>query len=254
MKRILIVSLTAGLALSFPWMSFAEDKQGNLSQSIASQAKPELAVKPVLYVPPKKGAPAPGLKRGGGTRGMNKSVPMISVLAPDHVGLTLLEQPVLYWFAPTKQNLSYEFTLIAETADSPAVEVKLPQPTHPGIQQIRLSDYNVKLSSGERYQWSVAVIMDPEEPSANIVAKGIIERVDRNKLEQPLPSGFSKADAPKHYAESGVWYDAVMAFSDQIQSDPGNMDLRQQRALLLEQGGLGEVAVSMSNMRSPSAY
>jgi hypothetical protein len=96
--------------------------------------------------------------------------------------------------------------------------------------------------------------MDPEEPSANIVAKGVIERVDRNKLEQPLQSGFSKADAPRRYAEAGVWYDAIMAFSDQIQSDPGNMDLRQQRALLLEQGGLGEVAVSMSNMRTPSAY
>jgi hypothetical protein len=185
---------------------------------------------------------------------MNKSVPVISVLAPDHVGLTLLEQPILFWFAPAKQNLSYEFTLLAETADSPAVEVKLPQPTHPGIQQIKLSDYNVKLSNGERYQWSVSVIMDPEEPSANIVAKGVIERVDRNKLEQPLPSGFSKADAPKHYAEAGVWYDAVMAFSDQIQSDPGNMELRQQRALLLEQGGLGEVAASMSQMRTASAY
>jgi hypothetical protein len=254
MKRVLIVSVTAGLALSFPWVSFAEDKQNTSSQPTVSQAKPDLAIKPVLYIPPKKGAPAPGLKRGGGTRGMNKSVPVISVLAPDHVGITLLEQPVLFWFAPAKQNLSYEFTLIAETADSPAVEVKLPQPTQPGIQRIKLSDYNVKLSSGERYQWSVAVIMDPEEPSANIVAKGVIERVDRDKLEQPLPSGFSKADAPKRYAESGVWYDAIMAFSDQIQSDPGNMDLRQQRAVLLEQGGLGEVAVSMLNMRTPSAY
>lgn len=253
MKRTLIASITAGLVLSFPWVSFSGETQGNSSQPAVSQSKPELAIKPILYVPPKKGAPAPGLKRGGGTRGMNKSVSVISVLAPDHVGLTLLEQPVLYWFASTKQNLSYEFTLIAETADAPAVEVKLAQPTHPGIQQIKLSDYNVKLSNGDRYQWSVSVIMDPEEPSANIVAKGIIERIDRNKLEQPLPSGFSKADAPMRYAESGVWYDAVMAFSDQIQSDPGNMDLRQQRALLLEQGGLGDVAVSMSNMRTPSA-
>jgi hypothetical protein len=185
---------------------------------------------------------------------MNKSVPVISVLAPDHVGLTLLEQPVLYWFASTKQNLSYEFTLIAETAESPAVEVKLPQPAHPGVQQIKLSDYNVKLSNGERYQWSVSVIMDPEEPSGNIVAKGIIERVDQNKLDKPLPTGFSKADAPTRYAESGLWYDAIMAFSDQIQSDPGNMDLRQQRGLLLEQGGLGEVAVSMSNMRTLSVH
>ncbi|MBH0178011.1 MAG: hypothetical protein HP491_09135, partial [Nitrospira sp.] len=95
MKRMLIVSITAGLALSFPWVSFAEEKQSNSSQPTVSQAKPDLTIKPVLYVPPKKGAPAPGLKRGGGTRGMNKSVPVISVLAPDHVGLTLLEQPVL---------------------------------------------------------------------------------------------------------------------------------------------------------------
>ena len=183
---------------------------------------------------------------------MNKSVPVISVLAPDHVGLTLLEQPILFWYAPTKQNLSYEFTLIADSADAPAVEAKLPTPAQPGIQQIRLSDYKAKLLPGERYQWSVALIMDPEEPSANIVARGAIERVDRDKLERPLSNDVGKADAPRLYAEAGVWYDALMAFSDLIQADPANEGLRQQRASILEQGGLGEVAASTLNMRTRS--
>lgn len=251
MRLFIIVSVSAGLALPLPWLSLAEEGQGKTTQTTASQPKSEPTIKPLLYVPPRKGAPAPELRRGGGTRGTNKSVPMISLLAPDHVGFTLHEQPVLFWFTPTNHSLTYEFTLIADSAETPAVETKLPSPTRSGIQQIRLADYNAKLLPGERYQWSVALVMDPEEPSANVVAKGAIERVNRDKLEQPLSSDVGKADAPRRYAEAGVWYDALMAISDLMQSNPADMGLRQQRTSLLEQGGLGEVAASMQNMRTP---
>jgi len=180
-------------------------------------------------------------------------VPVISLLAPDHVGLTLREQPVLYWFTATKQSSPVEFTLIGENAETPAVETKLPLPAQPGLQQIRLSDYKVKLSPGERYQWSVALIMDADEPSANIVAMGAIERISPDKLEQPLPTNLSKADAPKRYAEAGIWYDAVMAISDLIQSNPADMGLRQQRAALLEQVGLADVGTYDMKVRTVRA-
>ncbi len=62
---------------------------------------------------------------------------------------------------------------------------------------------------------------------------------------------MTKADAPRRYAEAGVWYDALMAISDLMQSNPADMELRQQRASLLEQGGLAEVASSIQNMRTP---
>ena len=251
MRLFIIVSIAACLALPLPRFSLAEEGQGKAAQTAVSQSKPESSSKPVLYIPPRKGAPAPGLRRGGGTRGTNKSVPMISLLAPDHVGVTLLDQPVLFWFTPTNHNLSYEFTLIADNAETPAVETKLPSPARAGIQQIRLADYNAKLLSGERYQWSVALVMDPDEPSANVVAKGAIERVDRNKLEHPLSSDVGKTDAPRRYAEAGVWYDALMAVSNLIQANPADAGLMQQRASLLEQGGLGEVASSIQNMRTP---
>lgn len=184
---------------------------------------------------------------------MNKSVPVISVLAPDHVGVTLQEKPVLYWFAPTKQNQPYEFVLIADGAEVPAVETRLPEPARPGIQQIRLSDYNVKLASGERYHWSVALILDPDEPSGNIVATGIIERADRDKLDLPLPHDIAKADAVRRYAEAGLWYDAIEALSDLIQSNQADGEWLRQRASLLEQGGLGEVAARMLTMQTPPA-
>jgi hypothetical protein len=176
---------------------------------------------------------------------------MISLLAPDHVGFTLQEQPVLFWFTPTNHNLSYEFTLIADNADAPLIDAKLASPPRGGVQQIRLADYKAKLVPGERYQWSVALVMDPEEPSANVVAKGAIERVNRDKLEQPLSTDMTQADAPKRYAEAGIWYDALMAISDLMQSNPADMEVRRQRTSLLEQGGLAEVASSIQNMRTP---
>jgi len=254
MGLFIIIGITAGLVWPFSSVSLAEEGQGKATQTAASQPNSESIIKPLLYVPPRKGAPAPGLRRGGGTRGMNKSVPMISLLAPDHVGFTLHEQPVLYWFTPTNHNLIYEFTLIADSAEAPAVETKLPTPGRSGIQQIRLADYNVKLLPGERYHWSVALVMDPEEPSANVVAKGAIERVDRAKLERPLASDGGKADAPKRYAEAGVWYDALMAISDLMQSNPADTGLRQQHASLLEQGGLGEVAASIHTVPAPKTH
>lgn len=252
MRRFIIIAGAAmGLVFPFPWGSVAVEGQGKATHATASQPKPDPTIKPILYVPPRKGAPAPGLRRGGGTRGTNKSLPMISLLAPDHVGFTLHEQPVLFWFTPTNHNLSYEFTLIADNADDPLIEAKLPSPARGGVQQIRLADYNVKLVSGVRYLWAVALVMDPEEPSANVVAKGSIERVNRDKLEQPLSGDVTKADAPRRYAEAGVWYDALMAISELMQSNPADTDVSQQQTALLEQGGLAEVASSIQHMRKP---
>jgi hypothetical protein len=251
MTHFIIVGVAIGLIFPIPLLSGAEERQGKPIQTTASQPELNPTSKPVLYVPPRKGAPASGLRRGGGTRGTNKSLPMISLLAPDHVGFTLQEQPVLFWFTPTNHNLSYEFTLIADSAEAPLIEAKLQSPTRGGVQPIRLADYKAKLVPGERYQWSVALVMDPDEPSANVVAKGAIERVNRDKLEQPLSSDITKADAPRRYAESGVWYDALMAISDLMQANPSDMELRRQQVSLLEQGGLVEVASSIQNMRTP---
>jgi hypothetical protein len=202
MKCYMIMSIAAGLVLSLPGKPLAEEKPRRDTPTTIVQSGVEGIARPLLYIPPRKVAPTPGSRRGGGTRGMNKSVPVISVVAPDHVGWTLQTQPVLYWIASTKQNLPYEFVLIADNAEEPVVKTRLPQPAPPGIQQIRLADYNVKLSPGERYHRSVVLVLDSDELSGNIVAKGLVERVDQDKLEPPLPSAIGKADAPRCFAES----------------------------------------------------
>jgi hypothetical protein len=97
------------------------------------------------------------------------------------------------------------------------------------------------------------MIPDQDKPSGNIVAKGIIERDDRNKLEQSPPSDMAKADALKRYAESDIWHDAIAAISDPIQSNQADGELLGQRASLLEPGGLGEVAARMLAMQASTA-
>ncbi|BFU95965.1 MAG: hypothetical protein NTNFB02_26870 [Nitrospira sp.] len=247
MKRqtVTVCGLAASLLFGLPLVAISEEQAGTtvppVAQAKDSQPQPKQAIK---YQPPHKGAPATTTRRGGGTRGLNKSVPVISLLAPEHVGWTLLEQPVLYWFTPTKQDkaFSFEFTLIGDNAEAPVVDAKLPPPAQAGLQQIKLADYNVKLSPGERYQWSVSLIVDAEERSANVVAKGAIERIDREKLQPPMTTVITDAEAPARYAEAGIWYDTVMALTDRIQSNPANNEWRQQRASLLEQVGLADVA------------
>jgi len=59
----------------------------------ANDRKTETAVSAPVYRPPKRGAP--GGRVGGGTRGFQREVFVLSVLAPDHTGLTVSEQPFL---------------------------------------------------------------------------------------------------------------------------------------------------------------
>jgi len=54
--------------------------------------------------------------------------------------------------------------------------------------------------------------------------------------------GVSGAEAASFYAQQGIWYDALAALTAGIEAQPQNSQLREQRAALLDQVGLAEVA------------
>jgi hypothetical protein len=96
---------------------------------------------------------------------------------------------------------------------------------------VRLADYGVTLEVGVEYQWSIALVVDPEQRSSDIVATGWIERV-------PAPAA-TPADAVEAAAR-GLWYDAIDAASVRAERTPG--DAAELDALLV-QAGLGGVRV-----------
>ena len=222
--------------------SDSDDKSSDASAEKSEQASPAPPPKRVIYRPPAIDKPAQTV--GGGSRGSSDKVPALFGVAPNHVGQTLSSEPSLFWFIDQvpDPSIRIEFTLLDEESIEPIVEATLPAPKQAGVQRIRLSDHGAKLVQGTEYQWSVALILDTGERSKDIVATGFIDRVDpTSQLTARLASESADRSAAV-YAEEGIWYDALAALSEQIDGDPSNTALRQQRADLLLQVGLDEAA------------
>jgi hypothetical protein len=188
-----------------------------------------------VYNPPSRGAP--GGRIGGGTRG-GGNIFVLSVLAPDHSAFTTSEQPSLYWFISKPTALPIELTVMDSQGIKPLLETKLPSPAEPGIQRVRLADYNVHLAPGAAYRWFVAVVSDADRRSKDILAGGAIERVDLQEDVKAKLAQASDKEVPFVYAQAGLWYDALKSISDLIDASPQNQELRNERTALLKQVGL----------------
>ena len=197
-----------------------------------------------VYKLPTRGAP--GGRVGGGTRG-DKNVFVVSVLAPDHSGLTTSAQPSLYWFISKSTSLPIELTLMDWKGIKPILETKLPTPAQGGIQKVRLADYKVRLEPGVAYRWFIAVVPDAGRRSKDILAGGAIERVEIPAETKSKLAKSGDKDKPFVYAEAGLWYDALKSISDLIDASPQDQELRKQRTALLTQVGLpSELGLSLS--------
>jgi hypothetical protein len=195
-----------------------------------------------VYVPPKRGAPL--ARVGGGSRGVDDNLPYISVITPEHAGFTSKSQPVLYWYISDAMKTRFEFALINEDDIDPMVEVTSEQEMKAGLNSMNLADHGVSLESGVSYQWSVALVADANKRSSDIVSSGQIEFLELTAAQKADLEAASAEERVRILAREGYWYDAFDALSELIASDPGNNELRTQRAALLEQIGLPEVSAA----------
>lgn len=194
----------------------------------------------VRFRPGAKGAPS--VRVTGGSRGSGDSTVTLDVLAPDETGLTTKEEPSLLWYQSKPAQAKFELTLLEENKPKPLLQVKAKGNGQAGIQRIKLSDHNVKLTPGIEYQWVVALVTDPDNRSSDLVASGVIKRVQVSADLKGKIAAANTASLPAVYAEAGIWYDALSVLTDQIESDPGNKSLRETRADLLRQVGLKAAA------------
>ena len=208
------------------------------SLALAADAQPSGGAP--VYKPPKRGAPAGRV--GGGTRGIQRDIFVLSVLAPDHSGFTTNEQPSLYWFISNSTSLPVELTVMDAKGVKPILETRLPSPVQAGVHRVRLADYNVRLSPGAAYRWFVAVVPDADRRSKDILAGGAVERVEIPAELKAKLANAKKSELPSLYAEAGVWYDAVAAISELIEAAPQDQALRKQRTALLAQVGLSGIS------------
>lgn len=174
-------------------------------------------------------------------RPRDTDIPTLISLVPNHVGLTIADQPVVSWYLSRPTQARTLFVLLDARSLQVVRSITLPPSGRAGIQSVRFKDYGITLQQEVPYRWFVNVLIDPAMPARDLVAGGAIERItpDFSPAKVPAPSSL---DAVHFYAAQGLWYDAMAAISDLIAKVPLNDVFRQQRAALLQQVGLQEVA------------
>lgn len=238
--RTLSVSLLVGLVLSIgfynPVSAQAASDQPDVSQSRPTEDPPL-----PLYTPPKKLIPR--ARVGGGLRGTDGKEPEIVALVPDHVGLTVKQAPSLNWFLSKPTSLPIRFTLIDIRSVKPLYEGTIPTPGQVGVQSLNLKDLGLTLEPDVQYRWYISAVRDPDSPSKDIVTGGVIERCEFSTclVEMEVDLSCDRQSVMRNSVR-GFWYDAMACLCELIDSNPSDQGLRRQRAALLNQIGLSEVA------------
>jgi hypothetical protein len=236
MKVSLLLGLILSMGLCDPATAPAASDQPGVAQSGPREEGPV-----PIYTPPKKLTPR--ARVGGGLRGTDGSDPVLVALVPDHVGLTVKKSPVLNWFLSKPTTYPLKFTLIDIRSVKPVHEGLIPTPDHAGVQSINLKDWDLALEPDVQYRWYISAIRNPDSPSSDIVAGGVIERCEFSTclIEMEVDLSCDRQSVLRN-ALRGFWYDAMACLCELIDSNPSDQALRRQRAALLNQIGLSGVA------------
>jgi hypothetical protein len=171
-----VVAVLAGLIFWVPSTVVPAEPKDSQSPKRQPPSPARAATDPV-YKPPPRGTP--GGRVGGGTRGTRgRDIFVLSVLAPDHTGRTIHEQPSLFWFISTETSLPVELTIVDPDVVEPVLQTHIASPVERGVHRVRLAGHGVRLAPGVAYQWSVTVVPDATRRSHDILASGTIERVE----------------------------------------------------------------------------
>jgi hypothetical protein len=193
----------------------------------------------VSYQKPLRGAPARRVT--GASRGIKVSqaaIPAIEPLAPDgHAGETISPSPTLYYFVPAAVPARVRFAISAAQRVTPVLQVDIPSPRAAGIYALPLTDFGVKLEPDIVYVWSVSAILNPDEPSNNIVASAALIRVGPDPATANALRAASPLGRAALFARAGLWYDALAA-ADAAKALDGHTAFD----ALIDQVGLAEPA------------
>ncbi|MCW5797874.1 MAG: hypothetical protein LZF60_190014 [Nitrospira sp.] len=224
-----------GMALALGTTLFLTGLLVSTSEAI-SDGPPDIP----MYVAPQHVTPRARI--GGTLRGSEGEDPAVAALVPDHVGITAKQHPALNWFLSKHTSLPIKFTLIDERSIRALVEQSLTPPNQAGVHAVKLEDFGFALQANVQYRWYISVIKDADSPSQDIVTGGMIERCEFSECSILGATTTCNQEAVVASAVKGFWYDAMACLCDLIESNPADTGLRKQRAGLLRQVGLHDVA------------
>lgn len=210
-----------------------------MSSGHAAEVAPPPDPRVPLYKPRKD--PGPRARIGGASRGTETDTPQLIALVPDHVAYTVKNDPALCWYLSTRSSRPITVTVVDARGLRPILEQSIPAPVGPGIHCTRPRDYGVEFKEQEAYRWFVTLVVDPDRPSRDVVAGGVIERLSFDEactLDMPCTWTACNRESIFRYSDSGLWYDAVSCLLELIEQGDDQQTLRRMLDHLLNQTGV----------------
>jgi hypothetical protein len=208
------------------------------ANAVAELTAPPEARMPI-YKPRKENAPRAHI--GGRSRGAKADAPQLIALVPDHIAFTIKSDPSLCWYLSMNTSRPITFTVVDSRGIRPILEQSLPSPIRAGIHCIRLREHGIDLKEQEQYRWFITLVWNPEKPSQDLVAGGMIERIPFDEacaLNMPCTWNTCELEAVYRYAESGLWYDAIACLLDLMEREHDRSALQKILDDLLRQAGV----------------
>jgi hypothetical protein len=185
-----------GLAAGDPW---ARD---GLAQSAGQQSRRNDSLQDRGAPRGRVGAATRGDPSTGGALALDLVAPLRGL------GLTRSEQPSLYYLLSGRVSQPLRLAISTPGQSRSLANFELPPTRLPNLGVVRLRDRGVRLAPNQVHVWSVALVLDPNNPSRALVASAPIEC-------RPANPGFERSvrDTPperRHavLAQAGYWYDA----------------------------------------------
>ncbi len=197
---------------------------------------------PPLGSPP-PGSPSQPTTRGGCSIKDQKNKDLIPLLPKSKIGRTVSEYPEFFLYLPKTEAKVAEFVL-QDDKGKQIYQTTLNINNSSGVIGISIpTNKNVSpLQIGKNYSWSIALICDDKDRSADVFQKGIVRRVE---VSADIRSQLEKADPRLKaviYAQTGIWQDALSTLIAARRANPNDVDLAADWKILLDSANLGEIA------------
>lgn len=192
------------------------------------------------YIPPAPANPTPMTRVAtGGTRGPDLKFPTVTLLVPEHVGRTILEQPSLFWYVSNTTRQPTVFTLSINDQINPLLELNIGSPVKAGVHKLDFKEHNIRLVAGKIYDWSVSINENADTASSgDLVARAFIQRVEETDKLASIATETDPLKKALAYAQNGIWYDAFTTLSQKTADDALRQQLSRQMTALLKQVGI----------------
>lgn len=238
MFRCLILLLTIAVAGLPSWHGLASRAGASAPIDAANLVAPP-EVRMPQYKPRREAGPRARI--GGQSRAAETGDPLLIALVPDHIAFTIKNDPALCWYLSMHTSRPITVTVVDSRGIRPILEQSIPSPVNAGIHCTRPREYGIEFKEQESYRWFVTLVVDPERPSRDVVAGGVIERLSLDEacaLDMPCTWTACSRDAIYRYSESGLWYDAISCLLELIEHDGNNATLKAMLRHLLNQSGV----------------